>query len=166
MILILFFYLPNNNFQERDEIELNSIESVYCKNRQEPLLIGAMKPQTGHAEATDNLMQIAKVIVAFESQKIPATLQYKTPNPNIKGLLNGNLKVVSENTPWTGEFAAVHGIGITSSYAHVLLKANPKQKKIVEDDLPKLLIASTRTEAGIQQILKTVNWVDLNCAEF
>ncbi|GJQ69352.1 hypothetical protein Trydic_g6479 [Trypoxylus dichotomus] len=142
--------------KERDEVELKSLENVYCKNRQRPLLIGAMKPQTGHSEACDNLMAVAKVLIAFETQQIPATLQHKNPNPNIPGLFNGNIKVVTENTPWQGDLAAVNGVGVTSSYAHVLLRANPKKKKIIEDDIPKLVVASTRTEDGIQKILNTL----------
>lgn len=95
--------------------------------------------------------------MAFENKKIPATVQHVHPNPNIPGLFNGNLQVVTKNTEWEGNYAAVNGVGITSSYAHVLLKANPKSKEVIEDNLPKLILASTRTEAGIQQIIKTVN---------
>ncbi|XP_071051537.1 fatty acid synthase-like [Onthophagus taurus] len=139
-----------------DEIELNALESVYCKNRKSPLLIGSIKPQTGHSEASDNLFSIAKVLVAMENKKIPAMLQFKNPNPNIPGLLNGNLEVVTENRDWKGELAAVHGIGLCSSYAHVLLKGNPILKTPINNDLPKLVVASTRTENGIQEILKTL----------
>ncbi|XP_017779765.1 PREDICTED: fatty acid synthase-like isoform X2 [Nicrophorus vespilloides] len=139
-----------------DEAELNAIDEVYCKNRNKPLMVGSVKTNSGHSEASANLISIAKVLVAMETGKIPATLQYSKPNPNIPALVDGRIEVVTKNKDWNGVYAAVNGIGLSSSYAHCLLKSNPKIKRKTNNGLPNLIVASTRTEDGIQKILDTV----------
>ncbi|KAK4881873.1 hypothetical protein RN001_005192 [Aquatica leii] len=139
--------------KEVDEAELTAIDRVYCKNRKNPLLIGSVKTNTGHAEASAAFVSLAKVLVATETGLIPANLNYETPNPNINGLVEGRLQVVTKNTNWEGGLIAINGIGLASSYGHVLLKPNPKFKKPPMNNLPKLIGISTRTEQGIQDIL-------------
>ncbi|CAG9765257.1 unnamed protein product [Ceutorhynchus assimilis] len=139
-----------------DERELNAIEKAYCKNRKTPLLIGSVKTNTGHSEASAVMFSVAKVLIAMEQGVIPATIQYEKPNPNAKGLIDGSLQVVTKNTPWKPTYAAINAIGLDSYYGHLVLKANQKTKQTQHDDLPKLVVASTRTEEGIKDILEKV----------
>lgn len=110
----------------------------------------------GHAEASAALMSIIKVLIAMEANTIPANLQYDTPNPNIKGLVDGRLKVLSENQEWRGKYAAVNAIGLTPMFGHVLLRANSKQKEPSNGQLPRLVIASSRNEQGMTKALNKV----------
>lgn len=57
---------------------------------------------------------------------------------------------------WNATYAAINALGIDSYYGHLLLKANPKKKSNKKDDFPKLVVASTRTEDGIKDILEKV----------
>lgn len=142
--------------KEVDEAELTAIDRVYCKNRTKPLLIGSVKPNTGHAEASAISMSLAKVLVATETGLIPATLSYKTPNPNIAGLVEKRLEVVTKNKGWDGGLMAINGIGLASSYGHILIRANPKITKVQVDSLPRLVCTSTRTEDGIKAISESL----------
>ncbi|XP_066149955.1 fatty acid synthase-like isoform X1 [Euwallacea fornicatus] len=137
-----------------DEKELDALDQVYCKNRKNPLLIGSVKTNTGHSEATSAMFSVAKVLIAMEQGIIPATIQYEKPNPKIPALVNGRLEVVTKNKEWNPTYAAVNGLGLDTYYGHLLLKANPKLKPHVTFDIPKLLVASTRTEDGISDIIK------------
>nr|CAH7755304.1 unnamed protein product [Callosobruchus chinensis] len=137
-----------------DKKEVDALEKVYCKNRRTPLKIGSSKTVFGHAEATSSLVSVAAVIVAMENGIIPATLNYEKPNPEIKGLVDGKVQVVTKNTEWKPTYAAVNAIGIDCCYGHVLLKANLKEKVPMKMDLPPLLAVSTRTEEGIAKILE------------
>lgn len=143
-------------FQPFDEKELAAIDEVYCKNRKNPLLIGSVKTNTGHSEASAAMFSVAKVLIAMEQGVIPATIQYDTPNPKIKGLVEGRLQVLTKNKPWNPTYAAINGLGIDTYYGHLLLKANPKIKPQPSIDIPRLLVASTRTEDGINDILEQV----------
>lgn len=136
---------------------MDALEKIYCKNRKNPLLIGSVKTITGHAEPTSALFSIIKTIIAMENDKIPATLQFETPNPEIKALNNGSIEVVTTNRKWEPKYAAVNALSTSSHLGHIVLKANPKKKVNRPIDLPILLIASTRTEEGILSILETVS---------
>ncbi|KAJ8967373.1 hypothetical protein NQ314_002933 [Rhamnusium bicolor] len=97
-----------------------------------------------------------KVIIAMETDTIPANLQFENPNPEIAALHNGNMEVVTTNRKWNPRYAAVNALGVDSYYGHALFKANPKSKVPTEVKLPTLVIASTRTQEGIDKILETI----------
>lgn len=80
-----------------DPQEVNSIADVFCENRKEPLLIGSVKSNMGHAEPASGVCSIAKLVVAMETGVIPQNLHFKTPNPDIPALLDGRLKVRALN---------------------------------------------------------------------
>ena len=51
--------------------------------RDQPLLIGSVKSNIGHCEATSALAGIIKVIMAFEKGHIPPNHDFQSPNPRI-----------------------------------------------------------------------------------
>jgi len=63
-----------------------------------------------------------QVVFAFETGVIPQNLHYQEPNPNITGLLDGRLKVVSKNTQWTPGYVGVSSFGFGGSNTHIILK--------------------------------------------
>ncbi|KAF2887919.1 hypothetical protein ILUMI_18254, partial [Ignelater luminosus] len=136
--------------------ELNALDRVYCKNRDRPLLVGSVKSNAGHAEASAVLISLAKVLIAMESGTIPANINYELSNPKIDSLLKGRIEVVAKNREWNPCLAAINGIGISSSYGHILLKASSKPKSKKLDNLPRLINISTRTEEGIQAVLTSL----------
>lgn len=92
---------------------------------------------------------------------IPPNLHYKTPREGVPALADGRIKVVSEATPWKGEYAGVSSFGFGGANAHVLLKWNTKKKVnngAPSDDLPRLVPISGRTEHSVDFILKDVRY--------
>lgn len=142
-----------------DNFEINVLDKVFINSsRTEPLLIGSVKSNMGHAEAASVLVSVVKTIVAMENCQIPANLNYNRKNEKIPALRDGRIKVVAENTSWPGTLAAVNGYGLVSSCGHILLKSNTQMmKKDTEGDkLPHLYVFSTRTEEGAKEIIKKV----------
>lgn len=137
-------------------MELNAVDEVYCKNRKEPLKVGCVKSNVGHAEASCAMLGVSKAIIIMESGYIPGDKSFETPNPNIPGLANGKMNIITEKTKFDGGLIAVNGFGISSSSGHILLRPNKKVKEEVKDDSPKLYIVSTRTEEGIKSLLDDV----------
>lgn len=140
-----------------DESELEALDKVFCKDRNSPLLVGSVKTNTGHAEACAALMGIVKVLISMETNTIPAHLQYAAPNPNIRGLVEGRLEVVTRNREWHGKYAAVNAIGLTPSFGHVLLKANRKPKTCYSCKLPGIAVVSSGNEQAVAKVLDQVN---------
>lgn len=101
-----------------------------------------------------------QVITAMEKGVIPANLHYQSPPDDVEALQKGRLRVVAENTPWNGDYAAVNTSSFAGNVAHIVLKAFKKEKKNggePEDDMPRLVVASGRTEEAVNVILNFVS---------
>lgn len=122
-------------------------------------MIGSVKTQAGHSESCCTLFSLVKVLISMEEEMIPATLQFENPNPEIKGLINGKFEVVTKNTKWSSDYAAINGIGINNYFGHLIIKRNPKAKNMIKCDLPPFLPISTRTEDTVQKMLAKVTTV-------
>lgn len=71
--------------QTGDVIEATAVGQVFGEQRSpdNPLLIGSVKTNIGHTEATSGLAAIIKVVMALEEGAIPPNINYETPNPKI-----------------------------------------------------------------------------------
>ncbi|KPJ07407.1 Fatty acid synthase [Papilio machaon] len=146
-----------------DPQEVNAIADFFCKERTTPLLLGSVKSNMGHSEPASGLCSIAKVIIAMEEGVIPANLHYKTPNPDIPALSDGRIQVVDKNTPWDGGLVAVNSFGFGGANAHVILESQRGTRSPAQPagqpagqpaDLPRLVVASGRTEAAVRRLLQ------------
>lgn len=68
---------------------------------QGPLLIGSVKTNLGHSEATSGLTSIIKATLSLENAQIPATIGVKNINPKIK-VDEWGVKIVTKATAWPG----------------------------------------------------------------
>lgn len=49
--------------QESDKVELEAFDTVFCKNRNEPLKVGSVVSNVGFCEAASGLTAVAKVYI-------------------------------------------------------------------------------------------------------
>src|ERR1700756_3013682 len=68
-----------------DPIEAHALSQALCRDRTEenPLLIGSVKTNLGHLETAAGLAGLMKAMLALKHRRIPASLHFETPNPNI-----------------------------------------------------------------------------------
>ncbi len=71
---------------------------------------------------TSGIASVIKLIIAMQEGVIPANLHYHNPNPAIEPLLDGRVKVVTENTRWRGKYTALCNNGFGGSYSHLILQ--------------------------------------------
>ncbi|CAG2105232.1 unnamed protein product [Medioppia subpectinata] len=106
------------------------IKAIYNANvkapgRTQPLPLGALKSNMGHAEAGSGVAALIKVCIAYENECIP-------PNLNMKQLKDECLpycppiKPIVGSMPYKPGLAAVSNFGIGGANAHVLLEPNHK----------------------------------------
>ncbi|XP_014245947.1 fatty acid synthase-like [Cimex lectularius] len=143
-----------------DAKELNSLGEALCTKRDKPLLIGSVKSNLGHTEASSTFVSICKALLALRSGVIAPNINYNSPNPDVPWLASGKLKVITEPTKLEGDIIGISSNGIAGSYGHVLLKGNPKVKsrplklgELPPDGLPRLIILSGRDEAALNGVL-------------
>ncbi|KAF3003888.1 t1pks [Neopestalotiopsis sp. 37M] len=107
-----------------DPIEVSAIGRVFSPGRKDdPLLIGSIKPNLGHSEAASAMSQIMKAILAMEHEEIPATIRIKQFNPAID-FETARCKVVTETTPWpTNRLrrVSINSFGYGGANAHAIL---------------------------------------------
>ncbi|CAD5216831.1 unnamed protein product [Bursaphelenchus okinawaensis] len=142
-----------------DPQEAYAISQVFCSNRTQPLLIGSVKSNMGHAEPASGLASITKLLVAMDRGKIPPNLHFNEPNEYIEGLKEGILKVVTEPTDINGGYIGVNSFGFGGSNTHVILKANEKLKalpEIPEATIPQLVLYPGRTKEAVENIFENV----------
>lgn len=159
--------------QVGDPQEANAICQVFCSNRTEPLLIGSVKSNMGHAEPASGLCSIAKVrdmkplgninsmiqiLLSIERRQIPPNLHFETPNQYIPGLVDGRLKVVTEPTPiHDGAIIGINSFGFGGSNTHVVLKVTDHlAKEHPKPSFPKILTYSGRTKEAISNVFDNV----------
>ncbi len=112
-----------------DSIELRALASVYGRDRNldNPLLLGSVKTNIGHAEWASGLASIIKSVLAMNRGVIPAHLHFQEPNPNFDWDTLP-VKITSEMTSWPGTagrplISAVNSFGLSGANAHVVLES-------------------------------------------
>ncbi|XP_052751905.1 fatty acid synthase-like [Galleria mellonella] len=139
-----------------DPVELQAIDEIFCTGRSEPLMIGTVKSNLGHSEASSGLCSIAKMCIAYNTGLIPPNLHYETPRKGVAALAEGRLHVITEKQPWNKGLSGVSSFGFGGANAHVLLKNIAREKVnngLPEDDLPRLVCVSGRTKSAVAKIL-------------
>ena len=66
-----------------DPIEVAAIGSIFAADRtpEDPLLLGALKPNIGHGEGASGISSVLKVVMSLEKALIPATIGIRKLNP-------------------------------------------------------------------------------------
>ena len=111
-----------------DPIEAHAASAVYgrARPRSRPLLLGSVKTNIGHLEASAGVVSVVKAVVAIRSRTIPPQLHFHRPNPQI-AWDDASFRVVSEPTPWPRDLerprrAAVSAFGVSGTNAHLILE--------------------------------------------
>ena len=170
-----------------DSIELRAIASVYGQGREwsNPLLVGSVKTNIGHAEWAAGMAGIIKAILGMHEGVIPAHLHFRNPNPNFEWD-QAPLRITSRQTAWPVRpggraLAAVNSFGLSGANAHVILEGYgvggkaigaPKPVEMSEqtrvakmDEDPKrrhrVLPLSAKTPEALQSLARGyLDWLD------
>lgn len=143
-----------------DPEEVAAIDEVFCKNkRSKPLLIGSVKSNMGHAEASSGVASIAKIILALENQRIPPNINFSGTREEVPAFAEGRIRVVTEVEPLEGPYISMNSFGLGGANAHALFHGNLKDKKnfgLPTDDLNRLVLWSGRTEEAVKIIFDDI----------
>ncbi|XP_035740323.1 fatty acid synthase-like isoform X2 [Vespa mandarinia] len=143
-----------------DPEEINAIDQIFTKNRNNPLKVGSIKSNLGHTEPASGMCSIAKAIISMESGLIPPNINLNRLRKDVKAFTEGRIMAVTETSPLDGEYIGINSFGFGGANAHVLLKSNQKtkvNKGLPDDDLPRLVTVSGRTEEAVVTILNDID---------
>ena len=149
-----------------DPVEMRSLGQVIGGQRPpgKPCLVGSVKSNFGHAETASGIAGLIKTALCLHHRKIPPSLHFKTPNPEIPwNELNLEIPVELRDLPQEGRLAIVgiNSFGLTGMNAHIVLEEFPTQTKddtaqasmSLDSNRPYLLPVSAKSLESLSEML-------------
>ncbi|MET9445525.1 SDR family NAD(P)-dependent oxidoreductase, partial [Streptomyces sp. NPDC006610] len=144
-----------------DPIEAQALLATYGQDRpqDDPVWLGSIKSNIGHAQAAAGVAGVIKIVQAFRNRTMPRTLHVDAPSPHVDWS-EGNARLLTEAREWAPNGhprrAAVSAFGISGTNAHVIVEeAPPHQDEPASDrrrPVPALpWVLSARSRAALAE---------------
>ncbi|WP_442800066.1 SDR family NAD(P)-dependent oxidoreductase [Nocardia sp. NBC_01730] len=145
-----------------DPIEAQALIAAYGRDREEPLRIGSVKSNIGHAVAAAGIGGVIKMVQALRHETLPKTLHVAEPSPHVDWSA-GDVELLTEAHAWSAGVrvrrAGVSSFGISGTNAHLILEEAPAVAATTHrgestvamghrDSVP--LVVSAKSEAGLR----------------
>jgi acyl transferase domain-containing protein/thioesterase domain-containing protein len=114
--------------------------------------LGSVKSNIGHLDTAAGVVSLIKVALALKHGKVPPTLHYERPNPNID-FENSPFFVDGALREWKRgaepRRAGVNSLGVGGTNAHAILEEAPQVAPVAAPRAPQLLVLSARTDTAL-----------------
>ncbi|MCG8673433.1 MAG: SDR family NAD(P)-dependent oxidoreductase [Pseudomonadales bacterium] len=144
-----------------DPIEVQSLESVYCKDRssENPLILSSVKTNIGHLESAAGVSSVIKAALSLHHEEIPPHINYQDFNPHIS-VDKDRFLIPTESMPWGKQErtrrVGVSSFGFSGTNVHLILEEAPTNTVVKEtesnDRESHILLLSAKTEQGLQNM--------------
>ncbi|HEY1803824.1 MAG TPA: beta-ketoacyl synthase N-terminal-like domain-containing protein [Terracidiphilus sp.] len=137
-----------------DPIEIAALSRVFraSSDRKRFCAIGSVKSNIGHLDAAAGIAGLIKTVLSLEHQRIPPSLNFHQPNPEID-FVHSPFFVNTSLVEWksTGEprRAGVSSFGIGGTNAHVVLEEAPRRQAPTTIWPLQLLVLSARSAPAL-----------------
>ncbi|MEL6899853.1 MAG: type I polyketide synthase [Cyanobacteria bacterium J06606_4] len=117
-----------------DAIEFRALKQVLAK-RENPCVLGSVKPNIGHLEAASGMAALTKVVLSLQHEEIPPQLNFEAANTYVD-LEASPFEILPAGKPWPSaaksRFAGVSTFGFGGTNAHLILEEAPPKSKPVK----------------------------------
>ena len=139
-----------------DPIEIEALNQVYGQAGLKPssIAVGSVKSNLGHLNAAAGVAGLIKTILALRHGSIPASLNFRQPNPAIP-FGRGPFRVNHTLSRWPESNkprrAGVSSFGIGGTNAHVILEEAPEMKPSEPAKPWQLITISARSREALER---------------
>ncbi len=139
-----------------DPIEVEALTRAFHQStaRNRYCGIGSVKSNIGHLDRAAGIASLIKTVLSLKRGKIPATLHFKRPNPNID-FDRTPFYVVDQLTEWKSDHgprrAVVNSVGFGGTNSCVVLEEPPPAQASGTSRPYQLLSLSARTESALDE---------------
>ncbi|WP_245718195.1 type I polyketide synthase, partial [Nocardia miyunensis] len=158
-----------------DPIEANALLGTYGQHRSQPLLLGSLKSNIGHAQAAAGVGGVIKMVQALRHRMLPRTLHVDEPSPHVDWSA-GAVELLTRARPWQDDGrvrrAGVSSFGISGTNAHVILEEAPvpagasgsesgpdHPRPVDADRIFTWVVSAQSREALPEQAVRLAQWV-------
>ncbi|MFD8339074.1 SDR family NAD(P)-dependent oxidoreductase [Streptomyces solisilvae] len=113
-----------------DPIEVAALTRAFGPGRTKQYChIGSVKTNVGHLDRASGVTGLIKIILSLREERIPPTLHYRSPNPEID-FATGPFRVAAEEVPWPRDeerprIAGLNSLGMGGTNVHVVVQEPP-----------------------------------------
>ncbi|RCX16297.1 acyl transferase domain-containing protein [Anaerobacterium chartisolvens] len=141
-----------------DPIEINSLNTVYGGERIKPLLVGSVKSNIGHLEASAGMAGLIKLILSIQNEMLPPSINCGQLNAEIPWS-NIPVEIVKSPTPWKRgtrtRIAGLSSLGLGGTITHVIVREPPQVDALPQaPGLEMILTLSAKTDNAIMDMAR------------
>ncbi|GAA3784145.1 type I polyketide synthase [Streptomyces phyllanthi] len=159
---VSYVELHGTGTQMGDPVEIHGLHEgmlavAGAELRPSSCAIGSVKSNIGHLGPASGIVGLIKTVLALHHEKIPPTINVRTPNPQLK-LERTPFRIADSVLPWprqegTPRRAGVSSFGFGGTNAHVIVEEGPlPAPAVARAERPELLLWSSVDETAGREV--------------